>query len=215
VLFRSIRLLIFEPGFSTAEAVTDVSGRGVGMDVVRKNVQALGGSISVSSTRGEGTTITLRLPLSMAIIDGQLVRVGAVTCIVPLLAIVESHYVDKRKISRHLGQHPVYRLRDEVLPVFVLEQLLGLGNGEPKSTGLLVVVESEQGRIALLVDELLAQQQVVVKSLEQNYGRVEGLQGATILGDGDVAYILDVAGLARSSRRDASSRDFAGTLEAA
>ncbi|MFZ5446457.1 MAG: chemotaxis protein CheA [Myxococcota bacterium] len=210
-----IRMLIFEPGFSTAETITDVSGRGVGMDVVRKNVQALGGSLSVASTSGQGTTITLRLPLSMAIIDGQLVRVGEVTCIVPLLSIVESHYVDRRKISRHLGQHPVYRLRDEVLPVFVLERLLGLGEGGFRSTGLLVVVESEQGRIALLVDELLAQQQVVVKSLEQNYGRVEGLQGATILGDGNVAYILDVAGLARTSRRDAATFELTDTLEAA
>lgn len=193
-----IRSLIFEPGFSTAEKVSDVSGRGVGMDVVRQNVKQLGGAITLSSQKGIGTTVTLRLPLSMAIIDGQLIRVGEVTCVVPLLSIVESTLFEAKNAKKIVGQRAMYRFRDELMPLVNVSTLLGFHSAaEPPQV---VVVESDQGRLALRVDELLGQQQVVVKSLEATYGRVEGLQGATILGDGDVAYIIEITGLARLSQ---------------
>jgi two-component system chemotaxis sensor kinase CheA len=192
----AIRELIFAPGFSTAEVVSDVSGRGVGMDVVRRNIKAIGGQIHVSSVMGQGTRITLRLPLTLAIIDGQLVGVGGYNYVVPLLSILESVQIDPARVGRMEGAHRVYRLRDDLVPIVSLADILGV-SGAQRSSGLLVVVESDGERIGLLVDELLAQQQVVVKSLERNYEHVEGLAGATILGDGSIALILDIAGIAR------------------
>lgn len=188
--------LIFEPGFSTAEVVSDVSGRGVGMDVVRRNIKDLGGAIEVRSVPDEGSTFTIRLPLTLAILDGQLLNVGEETFIMPLISIVESLQVDSLLINSVAGSAEMYKLREDYIPIVRLYELFGI---EPKITeldnALLVVVEHESQKIALMVDELLGQQQVVIKSLETNYKRIEGLSGATILGDGTVALILDVGGL--------------------
>jgi len=193
--------LLFQPGFSTADKITDVSGRGVGMDVVRKNIQALGGTVDVQSTLGKGSTFTVRLPLTLAILDGQLVRVGDHTYIIPLVSIVESLQVHKKNVNAIAGKAELYKLRDEYLPIIRLYEAFNIS---PDSTslenGLLVVVEGEGQKAGLLVDDLLAQQQVVIKSLETNFRRVDGLSGATILGDGTVALILDVAGVIRVSQ---------------
>jgi two-component system, chemotaxis family, sensor kinase CheA len=194
--------LIFAPGFSTAARVTDVSGRGVGMDVVRQNVDALNGSIEVESRAGRGTTIRIRLPLTLAILDGLSLQVGTQTFIMPLLAIRESFRPAGSDLRRVLDQGEVVLVRGEPLPLVRLHRLFRIAGGvqEPER-GLVIVAEHGGRRIGLLVDELLGQQQVVVKSLEQNYRRIEGVMGATILGDGRVALILDVAGLTRSARR--------------
>jgi two-component system chemotaxis sensor kinase CheA len=195
----SIIELIFAPGFSTAASVTDVSGRGVGMDVVRRNVRSLGGEIRVSTTRGQGTRTQLRLPLTLAIVDGQLVRVGRNPYVVPLLSIVESVQVQGTLIKRNVDGQRLYRLRDDLVPMFDLGDLLGATPTVQTANfdnRLLVVVEAEGRKLGLLVDELQGQQQVVVKTLEANYQPVPGLAGATILGDGSIAFILDTAGLA-------------------
>jgi two-component system, chemotaxis family, sensor kinase CheA len=191
--------LIFMPGFSTAEQVSDVSGRGVGMDVVRRNINDLGGHVQISSTEGLGSTIRIRLPLTLAILDGQLVRVGKEVYIISLLAIVETIQVARERINTLVGRTEVFRLRDEYLPVVKLCDQFGV---EPDSRsaedGLLVVIEADGKRAGVLVDDLLAQQQVVIKSLESNFKAVPGIAGATILGDGTVALIIDVPGLIRS-----------------
>ena len=187
--------LIFEPGFSTAESVSDVSGRGVGMDVVRRNVQALGGKIDIASERGQGTTITVGLPLTLAIVEGQLIRLGLHSYIVPLTSIVESVQVDKSCIMHGVGNNSMYRLRESLIPMVSLERFLGVSMEGGVDDGLLMIVEGNRQRVGFLVDELLAQRQVVVKSLEKNYGRVDGLSGATILGNGSVAFILDIANI--------------------
>lgn len=198
---EAVRELIFAPGFSTADTVSDVSGRGVGMDVVRRNINAIGGQIQMTSVQGQGTRITLRLPLTLAIIDGQLIGVGSFTYVVPLLSILESVEIQRARVSHFEGKLPLYRLRDELVPIVSLANVLGVGSARASvDSGLLVVVETEGERMGLLVDELLAQQQVVVKSLETNYEHVEGLAGATILGDGSIGLILDVQGIARLAR---------------
>lgn len=190
--------LIFEPGFSTAEAVTDISGRGVGMDVVRKNIYSLGGSITVDSEPATYTRFQVTLPLTLAILDGQLVKVGSETYVVPLNAIVESLQMVPESIQQVSGALEVYRLRQENIPVIRLYQLLDLEAAVTHlENALLVVVEVDGNKFGLLVDDLLAQQQVVIKSLEANYDKVPGISGATILGDGTVALILDVSGLVR------------------
>jgi len=195
--------LIFRPGFSTADVVSDVSGRGVGMDVVRRNIRELGGAVEVSSTPGEGSVFTIRLPLTLAILDGQLVGIGNETYILPVISIIESLQVKPENINAVAGNAEVYRLRDEYIPVVRLYQIFGI---EPISTelesGLLVVVEAEGKKIAIYVDELLGQQQVVIKSLETNFKKIEGLSGATILGDGTVALIIDIAGLIELYQKD-------------
>jgi two-component system chemotaxis sensor kinase CheA len=192
--------LIFMPGFSTAEQISEVSGRGVGMDVVRRNINDLGGHVQISSKEGFGSTIRIRLPLTLAILDGQLVRVGREVYIISLLAIVETIQVTKDRVNTLVGRTEVFRLRDEYLPVVKLCDQFGV---EPDSRsaedGLLVVVEAEGKRAGVLVDDLLAQQQVVIKSLESNFKAVSGIAGATILGDGQVALIIDVPGLIRSA----------------
>ena len=188
--------LIFQPGFSTVEKATDVSGRGVGMDVVRRNVKSLGGKIEVLSTPGRGARFTITLPLTLAIVDGQSVAVGSETYIVPLISIVESMQLNSGSVNR-LGAHgEVFSFRGEYLPVIRLHELFAV---EPRSRalqdGLVVVAEGDGRRVGLFVDDLLGQQQVVIKSLETNYGHIEGISGATILGDGSVALILDLPGL--------------------
>ena len=192
---------LFQPGFSTAEVVSDVSGRGVGMDVVKRNISALGGTIDVQSRPGEGSIFTIHLPLTLAILDGQLVRVGEQTFIVPLVSIIESLQMEPARVNAIAGAAELYKLRDDYLPIIRLYDAFGL---KPDSTvltdGLLVVVEGNGRQVGLLVDDLLGQQQVVIKSLETNFKKVEGLSGATILGDGTVALIVDIGGIIQLSQ---------------
>ena len=195
---EELNLLIFEPGFSTVEQVSDLSGRGVGMDVVRQNVRALGGRIEVESETGKGTLIRLVLPLTLAILDGLTVRVGDETYVFPLASVLESFQRQTADVQTVKGDREVISLRGEFIPVVRLQNLLAVGsNPDASERTLLVLVESEGRRAAMAVDELLGQQQVVIKSLETHYKRVEGISGATILGDGRVALILDVPGLMR------------------
>lgn len=210
-----IAALIFAPGFSTAEVVSEVSGRGVGMDVVMRHIKELRGEVSVTSEPGKGTRTLLSLPLTLAIIDGQLVRLADQAYVVPLLAIRET--VELRQFKqRRFGTHAVIRLRDEIVPVVDLGALLGIEGDHAGDDRLLMIVEAEGQPMGLIVDELLAQQQVVIKSLETNFGKVDGLAGATILGDGRVAFILDIAALHRDVRRQGrSASPDAGTDQAA
>lgn len=204
---EAIYELIFLPGFSTAEQTTDLSGRGVGMDVVRRNIKSLGGKIDIRSVRGQGSRFTISLPLTLAIVDGQSVCVSDETYIVPLVSIVESLQVKPGGVNRLSNASEVISFRGAYLPLLRLHDLFGI---EPRSRaiqdGLVVVVEGDGQRVGLFVDDLRGQQQVVIKSLESNYGHVPGVSGATILGDGSVALILDVPGLIRStsSRREAA-----------
>lgn len=194
--------LIFRPGFSTAERVTDVSGRGVGMDVVQRNILALGGQVTIASAPGAGTTFTIKLPLTLAILDGLSVQVGDETYIIPLVNITESIRPKPSEVQSIVGEGEVVNVRGRVLPILRLHEVLGV---TPRvfdpSESLLVIVESGREQVALLVDELIGQHQVVIKSLEVNYRRVEGVSGATIMGDGLVALILDVPGLLQMASR--------------
>lgn len=193
--------LIFEPGFSTAEVVTDVSGRGVGMDVVKKNIAALGGTVEIDSAEGHGMRVAVRLPLTLAIMDGMSVGVGEEVYILPLSSVVESFQVGENVVKTIGGTGRVVEVRDEFMPVLELERLFAVPrHGEAAPAGIMVVIEAEGGRVALRVDELLGQQQVVVKNLEANYRKVDDISGATIMGDGRVALILDVGSLVRRSR---------------
>ncbi len=195
--------LIFLPGFSTAETITDVSGRGVGMDVVRRSIQALGGRISISSNPGKGSTFTLSLPLTLAVLDGMVVTGAGQTLVAPLTAIVESLTPRLEDIHFVGGHDPVIRFRDQFVPL--IDVALGMGFRDTPvapETGVAVVVETEAGtRAALLFDAIQGQRQVVIKSLETNYQQVDGVAAATILGDGRVALILDVDAIVASSRR--------------
>ena len=197
--------LIFEPGFSTAAVVTDVSGRGVGMDVVRRNVRGMGGRVEIQSTLGKGTCISIRLPLTLAILDGMSVAVGKEIFIVPLTYIIESMQPAKADIKAINGQGKVVHVRGEYLPVVALHERFNIkpnvGDTEMER-GILVILEAEGIKTALFVDELVGQHQVVIKSLETNYRKAQGVSGATIMGDGKVALILDVAALVRGSLRD-------------
>jgi two-component system chemotaxis sensor kinase CheA len=192
--------LIFLAGFSTHDRATDISGRGVGMDVVKRNVDELGGSIEVRSDTGKGSRFIITLPLTLAIVDGQTVAVGDESYIVPLTAIVESLQMRTASVNHVVGHGEVLSFRGEYLPVVRLEKVFEARCGRERepSNGLIMVVEGDGRRVGLCVDELLGQQQVVVKTLEANYGHVDGIAGATILGDGSVALILDIAGLTRS-----------------
>jgi two-component system chemotaxis sensor kinase CheA len=193
-------------GVSTAEQTTDVSGRGVGMDVVRRNVEDLGGSIDLRSEPGRGSCFTITLPLTLAIVDGQSVAVGAETYIVPLTAIVESLQMRTASVSRLGGRGEVLSFRGDYLPVVRLNEVFNTPQREaPGDDGLVMIVEGDGKRVGLCVDELLGQQQVVVKTLEGNYGHVDGIAGATIMGDGAVALILDVAGLTRTATAKAAA----------
>jgi two-component system chemotaxis sensor kinase CheA len=193
--------LIWEAGFSTADQVSDVSGRGVGMDVVRKNIAALGGSVELDSAEGYGTRVSVRLPLTLAIMDGMSIGVGAETYILPLGSVVESLQVESDTVQTIGGTGRVVRIRDEYMPVAALDEIFSVPR-EPGAPGseIMVIVEAEGTRTALLVDELLGQHQVVVKNLEANYRRVPGVSGATIMGDGRVALIIDVGSLVKRAR---------------
>jgi len=193
--------LIFAPGFSTAEQVTDVSGRGVGMDVVKKNITQLGGTVEIDSAEGYGMKVSVRLPLTLAIMDGMSVGVGEEVYILPLSSVVESFQVEADTVKTIAGSGRVVEVRDEYMPVISLEQIFDVPRFDfENASGIMVVVEAEGGRVALLVDELLGQQQVVVKNLEANYRKVNDVSGATIMGDGRVALILDIGSLVRRSR---------------
>ena len=193
--------LIFAPGFSTADQVTDVSGRGVGMDVVKKNITSLGGTVEIDSAEGYGMKVSVRLPLTLAIMDGMSVGVGEEVYILPLSSVVESFQVQADTIKTVGGSGRVVEVRDEYMPVVELEQVFNVPRFDFEHvSSIMVVVEAEGGRVALLVDELLGQQQVVVKNLEANYRKVTDVSGATIMGDGRVALILDVGSLVRRSR---------------
>jgi two-component system chemotaxis sensor kinase CheA len=193
--------LIFAPGFSTAEVVTDVSGRGVGMDVVKKNITALGGTVEIDSAEGYGMSVKVRLPLTLAIMDGMSVAVGDEVYILPLSSVIESFQVQPDTIKTIGGSGRVIEVRDEFMPVLDLERIFEVPRVNfDSASGIMVVAEAEGGRVALLVDQLLGQQQVVVKNLVANYRRVDDISGATIMGDGRVALILDVGSLVRRSR---------------
>lgn len=194
---KQIYELIFMPGFSTAEQLTDISGRGVGMDVVRRNIQSLGGNIEIASEAGKGSTISIHLPLTLAILDGQSIAVGDETYIVPLGSIIESLNIREDRINRVAGKGETFLLRSEYIPIIRMHEIFSVTSARTTklTEGLLVVVEGQGVRCGLFVDDLLGQQQVVIKSLEANYRRVKGISGATILGDGSVALILDIPGL--------------------
>ncbi len=197
---RDVWQLIFEPGLTTTANVTDVSGRGVGMDVVRRNVAALGGRIEIDSVPGRGTQMSIRLPLTLAILDGMSVRVGSETYILPLGAVFESLQPASGTIRTIPGTGEVIDVRGEYLPVVALHKVFGLrSDAQSWDKGIMVIVEAESGKTALFVDELVGQHQVVIKSIETNYRKVPGVSGATIMGDGRVALILDVAYLATRS----------------
>ncbi|MDP3858380.1 MAG: chemotaxis protein CheW [Stagnimonas sp.] len=192
--------LIFAPGFSTAEVITDVSGRGVGMDVVKKNILALNGQVELASQLGRGMRITIRLPLTLAILDGMSIAVGNEVFIVPLAAVVESLQARPDDVKTIGHSSRVVRVRNELVPLIDLHELVRLPGGAVGEHNLCILIESEGRKLALGVDELLGQQQVVVKSLESNYRRVPYMSGATILGDGRVALILDAAELVRRTQ---------------
>jgi two-component system chemotaxis sensor kinase CheA len=199
---EQLLMLIFEPGFSTNEQVSDLSGRGVGMDVVKRNVQQMNGTVSVESEKGRGTTVTIELPLTLAILEGLLVRVGDRTLVLPLLSVVETVPLRDEQIVRLAEKGEVVVIRNESVPLLRLSRFLGLTPETNASAAelnhdhrLAVIVETGRRKVGLVVDELLGQQQVVVKSLERNLRRIDGLMGATILGDGRVAPIVDVTSL--------------------
>jgi two-component system chemotaxis sensor kinase CheA len=194
--------LIFQPGFSTAAQATDLSGRGVGMDVVRRNVRDLGGSVGVRSVPGKGSTFTITLPLTLAIIDGLVTAVGSERYIVPLTSIVESLRLRADSVRRIAGGGEVFHFRDEYLPIMRLHRAFACSDAVTDiAHGIVVVIEEDGRRVGLLVDDLLGQQQAVVKSLEAHYRRVQGISGATILSDGSVALIVDVGGVVRLGQR--------------
>ena len=194
-------MLIFAPGFSTADVVTDVSGRGVGMDVVKRNIAALNGTVEIDSAEGYGMKVSIRLPLTLAIMDGMSVGVGDEVYILPLSSVVESFQVKEDAVSTVGQGAQLVKVRDEYMPVIELEKVFQVPRFDfEKSSDIMVVIEADGSRVALLVDELLGQQQVVVKNLESNYRKVPNISGATILGDGKVALILDTGALVRRSR---------------
>lgn len=194
--------LIFAPGFSTAEVVTDVSGRGVGMDVVKRNITSMGGSVEIRSAKGFGTAITISLPLTLAILDGMSIRVGNEIYILPLSFVVESLQPTHSDIKEISGQGRVVKVRGEYLPLISLYQMFSI---EPSFTdpslGIVVILEADGRKAGLFVDDLVGQQQIVVKNLESNYRKVAGISGATILGDGGVSLILDISALLRTSHQ--------------
>lgn len=193
--------LIFAPGFSTAEVVTDVSGRGVGMDVVKRNIASLNGTVEIESTEGLGMKVSVRLPLTLAIMDGMSVGVGNEVYILPLSSVVESFQVKSDAVSTVGQGAQLVKVRDEYMPVIELEKVFQVPRYDSdKVSDIMVVIEADSSRVVLLVDELLGQQQVVVKNLESNYRKVPNVSGATILGDGKVALILDTGALVRRSR---------------
>ncbi|OYT87923.1 MAG: chemotaxis protein CheA [Burkholderiales bacterium PBB3] len=205
--------LIFLPGFSTADTVSDISGRGVGMDVVRRSIQQLGGRISIASTPGKGSVFTMSLPLTLAVLDGMVVRAGGQTLLSPLSSIIESFTPKEGDLHRIGARDWVIRFRDRFLPLIDTGRVLGFSKPDaPEITGrdgIAIVVENEGGsQVALWVDDIQGQRQVVIKSLETNYRKVDGISAATILGDGRVALILDIDALVVLGRQQANQSEF-------
>ena len=199
--------LIFAPGFSTADQITDVSGRGVGLDVVKRNVQSLGGRIDITSVEGIGATFTIRLPLTLAIVDGMCVSVGDQTFIIPLVNIIESMQPLQKDIKTLVGDDQLLLVRDQYWPILPLYKAMQLEpDFKEAHKGIAVLIEANKHRFALFVDALVGQQQVVIKSLEQHYRRIQGVAGATIMGDGSVALILDVESLAITANANTSAK---------
>jgi two-component system chemotaxis sensor kinase CheA len=193
--------LIFLPGFSTAEQVTDVSGRGVGMDVVKRNIQSMGGHVEITSHAGKGSTTRIVLPLTLAILDGMSVKVGNEIFILPLNFVMESLQPRAEDIYTVANGERVVRVRGEYLPLVALHEVFNVDDAKQEPTqGIVTIMQTEGRRFAMLIDELVGQQQVVVKNLETNYRKVHGISAATILGDGSVALIVDVAALNRETR---------------
>ncbi|MET3381187.1 MULTISPECIES: chemotaxis protein CheA [Variovorax] len=198
--------LIFAPGFSTAEQVTDISGRGVGMDVVKRNIQEMGGHVEIHSRGGQGTTTRIVLPLTLAILNGMSVKVGSEAYILPLSYVIESLQPLPEHLHSITADGHVIRVRGEYLPLIELHRVFDVSGAQTHPTqGILVIVQADDSRFALLVDELLGQHQVVVKNLETNYRKVPGISAATILGDGSVAFIIDVGAMPRIQRAQAAS----------
>ncbi|MDU4126984.1 chemotaxis protein CheA [Pantoea sp.] len=198
---EDVGMLIFAPGFSTAEQVTDVSGRGVGMDVVKRNIQEMGGHVEISSRQGKGTTIRILLPLTLAILDGMSVRVADEVFILPLNAVMESLQPRAEELKPLAGGECVLEVRGEYLPLVELWNVFDVQGAKTEATqGIVVILQSAGKRYALLVDQLIGQHQVVVKNLESNYRKVPGISAATILGDGSVALIVDVSALQSLNR---------------
>jgi two-component system chemotaxis sensor kinase CheA len=183
--------LIFEPGFSTAKEVTDISGRGVGLDVVKKSIDKLNGSVNVSSKKGAGTTTTIRLPLTLAIIQGLLIRVGKELYAIPITSVIESQRIMTSDI-KFLDNYEVFDVREDVVSLMRLNRLFGIPTDENKDTHYIVVVGSADKKIGLMVDQLIGEEDVVIKPLKDKYTSVQGVAGATILGDGQVSLILDI-----------------------
>ncbi len=198
---EEVGMLIFAPGFSTAEQVTDVSGRGVGMDVVKRNIQEMGGHVEIASKQGKGTTIRILLPLTLAILDGMSVRVANEVFILPLNAVMESLQPRAEDLKPMAGGECVLEVRGEYLPLVELWNVFDVQDAKTEATqGIVVILQSAGKRYALLVDQLIGQHQVVVKNLESNYRKVPGISAATILGDGSVALIVDVSALQSLNR---------------
>lgn len=207
---EEVWMLIFAAGFSTAENVTDVSGRGVGMDVVRRNILAMGGHVEVLSAKDKGTTIRIILPLTLAILDGMSVRVGEEIYVLPLGVVMESLKPTDEMLYRFVGENQLLQVRGEYLPLTVLREVFAVTEGTGMDEGIIVIVQSAGCRYALCVDQLIGQHQVVVKNLEQNYRKVSGISAATIMGDGSVALILDVVELAALSHQRNESANLIG-----
>lgn len=195
---RDIYNLIFAPGLSTAKTITDVSGRGVGMDVVKRNIESLRGQIDIQTEPGRGTTFTIRLPLTLAIIDGMLVRAGLERYVIPTLSIVRSVRPSAKDVETVLGHGEMLKLQNRLIPIYRLHKLFGIEKSERELTrGLVVVVEDDGRRAGIFADELLGQQQIVIKSLGEALREQPGLSGGAIMPDGNVGLILDVSGLVR------------------
>jgi two-component system chemotaxis sensor kinase CheA len=203
---EDVWMLIFAAGFSTAEKVTDVSGRGVGMDVVRRNIQEMGGHVEIHSVQGKGSTIRIILPLTLAILDGMSVRAGNEIYVLPLGTVMESQKLNEKSLYRMAGGEIVLQVRDEYLPLVEFHSVFDIpAQDEDVNERIAVIVQSESSRYALLVDQLVGQHQVVVKNLEQNYRKIPGISAATILGDGSVALIIDVGMLISLSKNKRAS----------
>ncbi|MBS0290204.1 MAG: chemotaxis protein CheA [Proteobacteria bacterium] len=201
-----IKEFIFAPGFSTANKVTDISGRGVGMDVVRKNIDSLGGKVEVLSNKGQGTTFVVCLPLTVAIIDGQLIRIGDSIYVIPLINMIETTQIIPENVHKITVNTEVYCLREKYIPIINLYNLFNIADTTNKiEDHLLVIIELDHNFYGILINEILQSQQVVVKNMKANYRHIEGFAGATVLGNGTVALILDTEGIVRSASQKNNS----------
>jgi two-component system chemotaxis sensor kinase CheA len=202
-----INNLIFLPGFSTAETVSDISGRGVGMDVVRRNIQDIGGRISLKSERGKGMSIQLALPLTLAVMDGMVIKVCGEIYVMPMSAIVECLRPSRADIHNLPGTHGMLKLRGSLVPLVDLGDLLEISSADAGITNRVVMITEagDESRFGVLVDELCGHQQVVIKSIEESYGSVPGISAATILGNGRVAFILDIEKLSELAATQVAS----------